>query len=69
MASDDCSTKKLKLSNSSGKMSTSLSNRISGTENPSIVHPEMAFYCFDVVYCQLNQLDPPKAPNFSNEPL
>ncbi|KAG8036581.1 hypothetical protein G9C98_003903 [Cotesia typhae] len=69
MASDDCSTKKLKLSNSSGKMSTSLSNRISGTENPSIVHPEMAFYCFDVVYCQLNQLDPPKAPNFSNEPF
>lgn len=33
----------------------------------SIAQPEMGFFCFDVLYCQLHQLDPPKAPNFSNE--
>lgn len=35
----------------------------------SIAQPEMGFFCFDVLYCQLHQLDPPKAPNFSNEAL
>lgn len=34
---------------------------------PTIAQPEMGFFCFDVLYCQLHQLDPPKAPNFSNE--
>lgn len=35
----------------------------------TIAQPEMGFFCFDVLYCQLHQLDPPKTPNFSNEPL
>lgn len=35
----------------------------------TIAQPEMGFFCFDVLYCQLHQLDPPKAPNFSNEAL
>ncbi|XP_011703059.1 PREDICTED: uncharacterized protein CG5902-like [Wasmannia auropunctata] len=42
-----------------------------GTPQPrkpaTIAQPEMGFFCFDVLYCQLHQLDPPKAPNFSNE--
>ncbi|RLU23998.1 hypothetical protein DMN91_004206 [Ooceraea biroi] len=33
----------------------------------TIAQPDMGFFCFDVLYCQLHQLDPPKAPNFSNE--
>ncbi|XP_011505395.1 PREDICTED: uncharacterized protein CG5902 [Ceratosolen solmsi marchali] len=37
--------------------------------NNSIVLPEMGFYCFDVLFCQLNQLEPPKSPNFSNDPF
>jgi len=35
--------------------------------NNSIVLPEMGFYCFDVLYCQLHQLEPPKSPTFSND--
>ncbi|XP_008550257.1 AMMECR1-like protein isoform X1 [Microplitis demolitor] len=70
MASEDCNTKKQKMSNSSGRLSiTSSSNNTIATPSPSIVHREMGFYCFDVLYRQLNQLDPPKTPNFSNEPF
>jgi len=32
----------------------------------SIVRPEMCYYCFDVLYCHLYQLDPPRVPMFSN---
>lgn len=31
-----------------------------------VVQREMCFFCFDVLYCQLNQLDPPKPPNFGS---
>ncbi|EFN76081.1 AMMECR1-like protein [Harpegnathos saltator] len=70
MAAGCCGTKKQKLNNNSTGApcngTTVLSN---GTRirNTPIVQPEMGFYCFDVLYCQLHQLDPPKPPNFSNE--
>lgn len=32
-------------------------------------HPDMCFYCFDVLYSNLNNVEPPKAPNFTNEAL
>ncbi|KAL6448947.1 nuclear protein AMMECR1-like [Cataglyphis hispanica] len=70
MAAGCCGTKKQKLNNNSAGApcngTTVLSN---GTRirNTPIVQPEMGFYCFDVLYCQLHQLDPPKPPNFSNE--
>lgn len=35
--------------------------------NNSIAHPDMGYFCFEVLYCKLNQLEPPKAPKFSNE--
>lgn len=42
-----------------------------GTKKPqlknSVALPEMGFFCFDVLYCQLHELEPPKPPNFSNE--
>lgn len=70
MAAGCCGTKKQKLNNNATGVpcngTTVLSN---GTRirNTPIVQPEMGFYCFDVLYCQLHQLDPPKPPNFSNE--
>ncbi|XP_063994103.1 uncharacterized protein CG5902 [Diachasmimorpha longicaudata] len=68
MASSDYGTKKQKLNNSSSAVcnGTALTNGHS-TKTSSIVHPDMGFYCFDVLYHQLHQLDPPKSPTFSNE--
>ncbi|XP_033330093.1 AMMECR1-like protein [Megalopta genalis] len=70
MAAGCCGTKKQKLNNSSSvpcNGTVSLQNGIR-MRNSIIAQPEMGFYCFDVLYCQLHQLDPPKSPNFSNEP-
>ncbi|KAI4484496.1 hypothetical protein M0804_007062 [Polistes exclamans] len=69
MAAGCCGTKKQKLNNSTSipcNGSTVLQN---GTQirYSTIVQPEMGFFCFDVLYCQLHQLDPPKTPNFSND--
>lgn len=33
----------------------------------TVAHPEMGFYCFDVLYSHLHSVDPPKAPRFTNE--
>ncbi|XP_026669315.1 uncharacterized protein LOC108624970 [Ceratina calcarata] len=68
MAAGCCGTKKQKLNNSSSVPcnGTVLTNGIQ-LRNSVIVKPEMGFFCFDVLYCQLHQLDPPKSPNFSNE--
>jgi len=33
----------------------------------SIVKPEMCYYCFDVLYCHLYQMEPPRVPMFSND--
>ncbi|XP_076278226.1 AMMECR1-like protein isoform X2 [Lasioglossum baleicum] len=70
MAAGCCGAKKQKLNNSSSAPcngTASLQNGIR-KRNSMIAQPEMGFYCFDVLYCQLHQLDPPKPPNFSNEP-
>jgi len=34
---------------------------------PSIVKPEMCYFCFDVLYCHLYNLDPPRVPSFTND--
>jgi uncharacterized protein (TIGR00296 family) len=71
MASSDCGTKKQKVTNSLANscdgmvVQNGMTSR-NGMQS-SIVHPEMGFYCFDVLYSQLHQLDPPKTPRFSNE--
>lgn len=31
--------------------------------------PEMCFYCFEVLYRELNQLEEPRTPSFTNEPF
>ncbi|XP_076234112.1 AMMECR1-like protein isoform X2 [Calliopsis andreniformis] len=68
MAAGCCGTKKQKLNNSSSVPCNGsvLQNGIQ-LRNSVIVKPEMGFFCFDVLYCQLHQLDPPKPPNFSDE--
>ena len=33
-----------------------------------VASPEMCFFCFDVLYSHLNNLDPPATPDFTNEP-
>ena len=71
MAAGCCGTKKQKLNDSTSiprNNTVSLQNGIR-IRNSIIAQPEMGFYCFDVLYCQLHQLDPPKPPNFSNEAL
>ncbi|GAB1861176.1 AMME syndrome candidate gene 1 protein-like protein [Camponotus japonicus] len=70
MAAGCCGTKKQKLNNNpTGAPCNGTTVLSNGTRirNTPIVQPEMGFYCFDVLYCQLHQLDPPKPPNFSNE--
>ena len=37
-----------------------------GYSQDSIIKPEMCYYCFDVLYCHLYQLDPPRVPMFTN---
>ena len=70
MSGSGLGLKKLKLNNMSN-MCNGTSSHHNGTHNqmrnPVIVQPEMAFYCFDVLYAQLHQLDNPRSPNFSNE--
>lgn len=68
MASADCGTKKQKVTNQSSNGMV-VQNGMTSRNGlpPSIVHPEMGFYCFDVLYSQLHQLDPPKTPRFSND--
>lgn len=35
--------------------------------NGTVAHPEMGFYCFDVLYSHLHSSEPPKPPRFTNE--
>lgn len=30
--------------------------------------PAMCYFCFDVLYCELNKLDMPNDPSFTNDP-
>jgi len=78
MAAGCCGAKKQRLGGGGGGAAPSLSPcdgtaMRHGTSQPrklaTIAQPEMGFFCFDVLYCQLHQLDPPKPPNFSNEAL
>lgn len=72
MSASGSGIKKQKLNNSSSLVCNGTSGMHNGTHhirNPAIVQPEMAFYCFDVLYSQLHQIDPPISPKFSNEAL
>ncbi|EGI59540.1 Uncharacterized protein G5I_12323 [Acromyrmex echinatior] len=75
MAAGCCGAKKQRLGGGGGAApslspcdGTAIRHGTPQSRKPAtIAQPEMGFFCFDVLYCQLHQLDPPKAPNFSNE--
>ena len=77
MAAGCCGAKKQRLGGGGGAApslspcdGTAIRHGIPQSRKPAtIAQPEMGFFCFDVLYCQLHQLDPPKTPNFSNEAL
>nr|CAD7256308.1 unnamed protein product [Timema shepardi] len=68
MAAGCCGTKKQKLNNSTSITCNGTSIISNGVRNGMVAHPEMCFFCFDVLYCHLHSLDPPKIPNFCNDP-
>jgi len=41
--------------------------QLNGHSNGSVAHPEMGFFCFDVLYSHLHDCDPPKNPRFTND--
>lgn len=63
MSSVCCGTKKQKLNNS---YSNSIERPINGYQD-SVAIPDMCYFCFDVLYCQLHSMDPPQTPNFTND--
>lgn len=63
MSSVCCGTKKQKLNNS---YSNSIERPLNGYQE-SVAIPDMCYFCFDVLYCQLHSMDPPQTPNFTNE--
>lgn len=74
MASGCCGAKKQKLNNSSsvtcnGHSGTGTGTSVvpNGLDNGIVAQPEMGFFCFDVLYCHLHSLEPPKNPNFCND--
>ncbi|RZC39400.1 AMMECR1-like protein [Asbolus verrucosus] len=68
MAAGCCGTKKQKLNNSSSIPSCNGTSVVSnGISNGMVALPEMCFFCFDVLYCHLYNLAPPKTPTFSND--
>ncbi len=46
----------------SSSSSSSLGHKVN-----SIVKPEMGYFCFDVLYCHLYHLEPPRVPSFTND--
>ena len=80
MAAGCCGTKKQKLNNCSvpmlnppinGVLYGNSSKNIDGnysSKDEMVVTADMCFFCFDVLFCYLNQYEPPKAPpNFPSE--
>ena len=67
MASGCCGTKKQKLNNSTSVLCNGDIAELNG-HNGMVAHPEMCFFCFDVLYSHLHSLEPPKTPNFSDDP-
>jgi uncharacterized protein (TIGR00296 family) len=46
---------------------TAMASASSVPPTPSIVKTEMGYFCFDVLYCHLYHLDPPRVPSFTND--
>lgn len=45
-----------------------LTNGHSSQREPEqVAHREMCFFCFEVLYCELFNIEPPAEPNFTND--
>ncbi|XP_042212235.1 AMME syndrome candidate gene 1 protein homolog isoform X6 [Homarus americanus] len=73
MSAGCCGTKKPKLN---GGPQVCCYNGTTPTANGTlrnglipIASPEMCFYCFDVLYSHLHNMEPPSTPDFTNEPF
>lgn len=70
MASNtSCAMKKQKLNNSASLACNGSVTTANGLKNGMIARPEMCFFCFDVLSSHLNHLEPPKPPEFCNDPF
>jgi len=81
MSAGCCGTKKQKTSSQSNASSNEANNEELSTEiaqnsslqnehnhcKAKIIHPEMAYYCFDVICSQLHRTNPLKTPQFTND--
>jgi len=54
----------LDVNGGSGSASTALPDGVK-----KITTPAMGYFCFDTLYSYLNSLEPPKKPDFTNDPL
>lgn len=46
-----------------------ITNGLSNGYKDRIASTEMGYFCFDVLYSNLHNVEPPKMPNFTNEAL
>lgn len=68
MAAGCCGSKKQKLNNSSSNVSYKNGITQNGCSNGMVASAEMGFFCFEVLYKHLNDMDPPSDPsNFNND--
>ena len=44
-----------------------INGMMNGGTGLSIAKAEMCYFCFDVLYCHLFHLDPPRVPSFTND--
>ena len=44
-----------------------INGMMNGSTGLSIAKAEMCYFCFDVLYCHLFHLDPPRVPSFTND--
>ncbi|XP_059472773.1 AMMECR1-like protein [Neocloeon triangulifer] len=63
MSSVCCGSKKQKVSHNRELPDPTSGRILSGM----VAHPEMCFFCFDVLYSHLHSLEQPRAPGFSND--
>lgn len=69
MNSSGCASKKQKLNNFTSVLCNDSIINNNQYGNKIIAKPEMCFFCFDVLYSYLHNLEPPKSPDFCNDPL
>jgi len=74
MSGGCCGTKKQKTGSQTSKEvnhgeSSELNHSLNGYQprNEKIIHPEMAFYCFDVIFSQLHRTETSIKPQFTND--